>query len=301
MTQPAIETPAAPDTTLAPKPGEPATPAAAPPAPDPDAALRAAAKARSDAHKQQTAAKREREAAANERAAIARERQAIEAERASYRADPIKAMQRLGVTGDEVQSLLAGPKNETAEERVARIEAKLAEREEADRVAREEADNTARMNGYRATVREHAMAFGKFADEHDDEYPELTALGESMPNVILTEWQRVQEGVAKSGFTYSHAEMAEYLNNFARPYVEKTVQRYETAKQKKAAKSQPVDPSKAAPSTKANGADAKAGTPRTLSASLSAERSGNGTPIDRLPEKEQTAILAKMLKDSRKD
>ena len=303
MTQPATVPAAttAPDAALAPKPGEtPAAPAA--PAPDPDAALRAAAKARSDAYKQQTAAKRARIEADTRQSSLARKEQELTAREAAIASDPLKFLQRAGVGGDEIAKLLQGPQTETAEDRVARLEAKLAEREQAEANAQQERELADRVAQQEATVREHAIAFGKFADEHDDDYPELAALGESDPHRVLNEWRRVQTEVARSGYTYSHAEMADYLNNFARPYVEKTVQRYEAVKQKKAAKLQPVVvDEKADPKKKANGADAKAGTPRTLSAQLSAERSDNGTPIDRLPEKEQTRRLAEILRTSRKD
>jgi hypothetical protein len=176
----------------------------------------------------------------------------------------------------------------------------LAESEEADTRRAQEAEIARRQAEMTAVVRQHAEDFGKFVDERDDEYPALVALGESDPPKVWNEWRRVQSTVAQSGYTYSNKEMAEYLENFSRPLVEKTVQRYQTAQQKRAAKSQPATTT-ATPSTKANGADAKAGTPRTLNAQLSAEKTGNGVPIDRLPEKEQNAVLAEMLRKIRKD
>lgn len=233
------------------------------------------AKARSDARKTKVAAQRAAQSFSAREAQLAQMQRQIEQEAELLRTSPMDwAHRRVGA--DTFAKAMIDRPMPTAEDKIAQLEQRLAEFQQ----SQQQRELQAQRQQVMAQIEAGADEFVKFVEEHSEEYDALSC----WPDMDTREaWRQLQMESQRTGVRYSRRQIAEKLNAFVRPHVEKAAQRFAQRLEKRA-----PDSTTAASQSKATAAATKGGTRTTTGIT---GISSSSPDFKRLPEKEQYRIL----------
>lgn len=295
--KPVVEAPtAAPPTAEETSPPDSAVSAVEPPKPKAkDLAAVARERSRQLALKKELEAERHARAAEreSERGRVEREREAARAEERAklfqqLTTDPDETLKSLGADKETFFRRLVNDGKETADERLARLEKLLAERNQKD----EERETAAKAHAEEQRVQQ---AIGKFAHavttgEHADTYPYLNL--EHDAQEIAEQTHTIVKWAKANGHAYSDEEIAEFLETRAKS-------RYDSREERRQRLSARLSEPGADGKRTANGHPAIRPEPRTLS---NRDASEKATPPRQKTEAEIDAELAAELASAlRKD